>query len=163
MILQYFKKKENEYKVIADKTYTSIVKVSQNIMQKKYFKESNFDSSFELITILLIFHIKIFRDIGNLKFKEINSELINNLIKDLDKTLREIGIGDMSIGKYVKKYVKKFYYRVKLLDPIFDNFSEKNFNNYLNTIESIEKQYSKNLLSDLMDIFEETKKNKGLL
>ena len=32
-------------------------------------------------------------------------------IEDLDKALREIGIGDMSIGKYVKKYVKKFYYR----------------------------------------------------
>ena len=43
------------------------------------------------------------------KFKKINEELVKNLIVDLDKSMREIGIGDMSIGKYVKKYVKKFY------------------------------------------------------
>ena len=33
---------------------------------------------------------------------------MSNFINDLDKSFREVGIGDMSIGKYVKKYVKKF-------------------------------------------------------
>ena len=51
--------------------------------------------------------------------KRVNEELIKNLVNDLDKSLRDAGISDMSIGKYVKKYVKKFYYRLKILDQIF--------------------------------------------
>ena len=48
--------------------------------------------------------------------ENINQILIDLLIADLDYSLREQGIGDMSIGKYVKKYVKKFYYRLSIID-----------------------------------------------
>ena len=37
----------------------------------------------------------------------------------------------MSIGKYVKKYVKKFYYRLKILDNVLEQNEEIKFNNYL--------------------------------
>ena len=37
----------------------------------------------------------------------------------------------MSIGKYVKKYVKKFYYRLKILDDILKENKYINFNDYL--------------------------------
>jgi len=37
----------------------------------------------------------------------------------------------MSIGKYVKKYVKKFYYRLKILDDIFKENENINFDNYI--------------------------------
>jgi len=95
MILQYFKKKENEYKIIADNVYVSILLKSKEITKENFFKEVNFDSSFEVISIILIFYLKIFKNINTPKYKQINNELVNNLINDLDKTLREIGIGDM--------------------------------------------------------------------
>ena len=46
------------------------------------------------------------------KYQVVNEELVSLFIADLDESLREKGIGDMSIGKYVKSYVKKFYFRI---------------------------------------------------
>ena len=62
MILQYFKKKETEYKKIADKIYLDILDKSKIIMKQNYFKEANFNTSFEIITIILIFYLKSPKD-----------------------------------------------------------------------------------------------------
>ena len=67
----------------------------------------------------------------------VNEELMKNLVNDLDKSLRDIGISDMSIGKYVKKYVKKFYYRLKILDPIFEEDNYEQIHSYLKSFEFV--------------------------
>ena len=113
MILQYFKKKENKFKIKSDKIYLKILNKSKSLLDKKYFNEINFSISFELISILLIFYLKFLKDENIDSYKKVNEELIKNLVNDLDKSLRDVGVSDMSIGKYVKKYVKKFYYRLK--------------------------------------------------
>ena len=73
---------------------------------------------------------------------------MKNLVNDLDKSLRDVGISDMSIGKYVKKYVKKFYYRLKILDPIFENDNKVELLNYLNSLDFV----NKNNLNELGDV-----------
>ena len=125
------------------------------IAKKNYFTEINFDSSFEIITILLIYHIKKSKNDGFKKKDKINEELIKNFISDLDKSMREIGIGDMSIGKHVKKYVKKFYYRVKILDPIIDDFKSNQLVDYLNSLKGINADNTKNMKDHLSTIFKE--------
>ena len=59
MVLQYFKKKENEYKKIADKIYINILVKSKKLINASFFKEINFNSSFEIITIFLVFYLVI--------------------------------------------------------------------------------------------------------
>ena len=49
MILQYFKKKENEYKYKADIIYTDILERTKLLINKGYFKENDFDSSLRLL------------------------------------------------------------------------------------------------------------------
>lgn len=159
MILQYFKKKENEYKRIADKIYINILYKSKKLIQKNYFQEVNFDSSFELIAILLVFHMKILKNKGGSKYKNINNYLIENFVDDLDRSIRDIGIGDMSIGKHVKKYIKKFYYRVKLIDPIIDNYNNANLVEYLNSIKLINKNHTPEMAMILMQFYQEIKIN----
>ena len=159
MILQYFKKKENEYKKISDNIYISIIKKSKDLMRNDYFREVSFESSFELTSLLLIFQMNIFKNKNVQEFKQINDFLIQNFIDDLDKTFRELGIGDMSIGKYVKKYVKKFYFRLKKLDPIIDNFNDNNLFTYLNSIKSIEEKNITNFVVDLKDTYLKLEKN----
>ena len=54
MIIHYFRKKENKDKKIANKIYLSIIVQVKKILNKKEFNLiRDFNSSFELITILL--------------------------------------------------------------------------------------------------------------
>ena len=56
-------------------------------------------------------------------------------IFDIDKSLRDLGIGDNSIGKYVKLYVKKFYYRIFKLEKIFTSNNYEKFEKYIENIK----------------------------
>ena len=159
MFLQYFKKKENEYKIKSDKIYLNILNKSKSLLNKKYFNEINFNTSFELISILLIYYLNLLKNKDLTSNKIINEELIKNLVNDLDKSLRDVGISDISIGKYVKKYVKKFYYRLKILDLIFENNNNQELLNYLNTLEFVNKNNSNELFNLLSKFFVEIKNN----
>ena len=72
MILQYFKKKETDYKKIADKIYINILSKSKMLIKDGYFEKVNFNSSFEIISILLIFNLQILKETKNNKYKHIN-------------------------------------------------------------------------------------------
>ena len=159
MILQYFKKKENEYKIKYDKIYLNILNKSKSLLNKKFFNEIDFSTSFELISILLIYYLKFFKNKDMASNKRVKEELMKNLVNDLDKSLRDVGISDMSIGKYVKKYVKKFYYRLKILDPIFENDNNQELLNYLNSLEFINKNNLNELFNLLSKFFMEIKNN----
>tara|TARA_B100001093_G_scaffold460042_1_gene473602 strand:+ start:511 stop:996 length:486 start_codon:yes stop_codon:yes gene_type:complete len=159
MILQYFKKKENEYKIKSDKIYLNILNKSKLLLNEKFFNEINFSISFELVSVLLIYYLHFLKDKNISLNKKINEELMKNLVNDLDKSLRDAGISDMSIGKYVKKYVKKFYYRLKILDPIFDNYNNKELLSYLNSLEYINKNNSNELVKQLSEFFLQIKNN----
>ena len=159
MILQYFKKKENEYKEKADEIYSLSIDKSKNIINKNFLKKANFDSSFEITSIILIFCLKILKDHNKNKNNEISNYLINNLILDLDNTFREMGIGDMSIGKHVKKYVKKFYYRIRIIDPIIERTDFHKLYEYLKSLKSVDKSDHKNIVNDLLEVYKGLKKN----
>ena len=159
MILQYFKKKENEYKIKSDKIYLNILYQSKSLLNNKFFNEINFSTSFELISILMIYNLKFFKNKNIASKKRVNDELMKNFVNDLDKSLRDVGISDMSIGKYVKKYVKKFYYRLKILDPIFEKDNNKELLNYLNSLEFVNKNNSNELFNLLSKFFVEIKNN----
>ena len=119
MILHYFNKKENKEKIFAGKLYNQIL-IQSNIILKNnnFFINKNYNTSFEIVTLFLIIFIKYNISIKVINAKKINEELIAIFISDLDESFRIKGIGDMSIGKYVKKHVKKFYFRAA-------NFPEK--------------------------------------
>ena len=109
MILHYFKSKKNKDKVLSNKIYNEILTMSKKLVNSKdYFKNKDFGTSFEIFSIFLIIYIKSIRDLKINNYKLINQNLIDLFINDLDFSLREQGIGDMSLGKYVKAYLKKF-------------------------------------------------------
>ena len=159
MILQYFKKKENEYKIISDKIYISSLHSTRILIKKNYFKFINFDSTFEILSIILIFNLRYLKDSNDKKYKLINDNIIRILVNDLDKSLRDTGVSDMQIGKYVKKFVKKFYFRLKKIDLILNNFSQKKFEDYLMTIKNIDINAISELAADLIIIRDIIKKN----
>jgi len=139
MILQYLKKKENDQKKKAQNIYLKIIKEVNNFSQKSIFPLKNeFNTSFELTVILFFIIFSI-----NKKYKKnINQFLMDIFIDDLDFSFRNMGIGDMSIAKYVKKHVKKIYFRFNKLEKIFkkNNFVDfKMFISKISILESKEK------------------------
>lgn len=48
--------------------------------------------------------------------KALGQELFDLMFADLDVNLRELGIGDLSVGKHVKRLAQNFYARIAVLD-----------------------------------------------
>ena len=133
MILQYFKKKENKEQIIANEQYKKILSESIKFLNENdFFIVKDYKTSFEIISIFLIMFIRknLLRD-NRSQYLKVNEELISLFISDIDESLREKGIGDMSIGKYVKSYVKKFYFRISKFPNVNNLDNNETFIEYL--------------------------------
>ena len=142
MILQYFKKKENKEQIIATEQYKKIIAESKLFLnENNFFKEKNYKISFEIVSIFLIMFIRrnLLEFNRNLYLK-VNDELVSLFISDLDESLRAKGIGDISIGKYVKSYVKKFYFRVKKFPDDNNLYKNDSFMEYLKITDIIKNE-----------------------
>ena len=139
MILHYFKNKENKEQIIASNQYRSILSRSKLFLnENNFFKVKDYKTSFEIVSIFLIMFIRknILED--NKKFYlKVNDELMSLFISDLDESLRQKGIGDMSIGKYVKSYVKKFYFRISKFPNDNNLYKNESFIEYLRVTDLI--------------------------
>ena len=133
MILHYLKKKENKEQTIAIKQYKKILYESNIFFNDNtFFRVRDYQASFEVVSIFLIMFIRInLLEENRKKFLKINDELLALFIADLDESLREKGIGDMSIGKYVKSYVKKFYFRINKFPEDNNLYKNESFIEYL--------------------------------
>ena len=139
MILHYFKKKENKEQIIATKQYKKVISESNIFLNDNdFFITKDYRTSFEIVSIFLIMIIRInlLQD-SRKKYLKINDELISLFISDLDESLREKGIGDMSIGKYVKSYVKKFYFRISKFPDDNNLYRNEAFIEYLKITDLI--------------------------
>jgi len=142
MILQYFKKKENKEQIIAAEQYKKIL-IESNIFlnENNFFKLKDYKTSFEIVSIFLIMFIRInLLQYNRKKYLKVNNELMSLFIADLDESLREKGIGDMSIGKYVKSYVKKFYFRISKFPDDNNLYNNETFIDYLKVTNLIKNQ-----------------------
>ena len=133
MILQYFNKKENKEQIIATKQYKKILSESTEfLIDNDFFKVKDYKTSFEIVSIFMIMFIrKNLLEANRKQYLKVNEELVSLFILDLDESLREKGIGDMSIGKYVKSYVKKFYFRISKFPNDNNLYKNEYFIDYL--------------------------------
>ena len=157
MILQYFKKKENKEQIIATEQYKKILFESNKFLnENNFFKLKNYKVSFEIVSIFLIMFIRknLLHYNRNL-YARVNDELISLFILDLDESLREKGIGDMSIGKYVKSYVKKFYFRISKFPDDNNLYKNDTFIEYLKITDLIKNDDYINVSRKFNDKFAE--------
>ena len=154
MFFDYFNLKKNNLNNQSLSLYKEIVNHSNNFIKNNISDENlDFNDVFEIFSIVAIFYLKKLKDKNTTDSKVISQEIIDSFVRDLDQHFREQGIGDMSIGKYVKKYVKKFYYRLKILDAIFEKNNELNINEYLNKIDILPKENIDQISSNLTELY----------
>jgi len=53
--------------------------------------------------------------------KALNQGLFDLMFADMDRSLREMGVSDMSVGKRVKEMARAFYGRVDAYEPVLDD------------------------------------------
>ncbi len=157
MILQYFKKKENKEQIIAVEQYKKILTESSLFLnENNFFKVKNYHISFEVVSIFLIMLIRInLLEYNKKLYLKVNDELVSLFISDLDESLREKGIGDMSIGKYVKSYVKKFYFRISKFPDDNNLYKNEAFIEYLKLVDFIKNDDYVNVSRIFNDKFTE--------
>ena len=163
MILQYFKKKENKEQIIATEQYKKILVESKTFLnENNFFKTKDYKTSFEIVSIFLIMNIRRnLLEVNRKLFLKVNEKLISLFIADLDESLRQKGIGDMSIGKYVKSYVKKFYYRLKKFPQKNYLYKNETFIEYLKLTDLIKNDEYLNVSRIFSDKFNDFIKSKN--
>jgi len=78
---------------------------------------------------------------------------MNLFTSDLDYSFRLYGIGDMNIGKNVKFYLKKFYFRVSTYEKIFDNSDIDSFILFIQDLKIFhESENTKPVIEFLYDV-----------
>jgi len=144
MFLNYFKNTKNKDIKNAQTIYNEIININKLIISSKVNHDTNYLKNAIEINILIIFCIFFGSKLGtNHKNRILCQEIMNLFINDLDYSFRFVGIGDMSIGKYVKKTVKKFYFRVNKLEDIFKINDFQAFYNYCKKIELFQNNQNK--------------------
>ena len=154
MFFKYFNLKKNNLNNQSLSLYQEIVNHSNNFIKNNISGVNlNFNGVFEIFSVVAIFYLKKLKDKNTPNSKIISQEIIDSFVRDLDQHFREQGIGDMSIGKYVKKYVKKFYYRLQILDAVFEKNKELDISEYLNKIDNLPKQNIDQISSNLKELY----------
>ena len=69
------------------------------------------DGRFEMVALHAFLVLRRLKRSGD-KASDLAQELFDVMFEDMDTTLREMGVGDMGVGKRVKTMVKAFYGRV---------------------------------------------------
>ena len=154
MFLKYFSLKKNNLNNESFSLYQEIVNHSNNFIKNNLNQRNlNFNEVFEIFSVVIIFYLKKLKDKNNEESKILSQAIIDNFVKDLDQHFREQGIGDMSIGKYVKRYIKKFYFRLKILDSIFEINNQLDIYEYLKRVDIFNDENSAKINANLIDLY----------
>ena len=114
LIKFFFKGKKYNIKKIRD-ILNNIIEVSYSVSFNKKFKIPNtFYARYEIILILIFL---IYIRLKNEKVNKMKVQIMYNYLFDyIDYSLREIGTGDLSVGKKVKTMARIFSFRIKLYE-----------------------------------------------
>ena len=151
MFLKYFKKKQNNKSNLYNYIYIDIINSTKSISTDILrIKNIDFVMTFEIISILLSCIFFGYKNSTNNNYTFLNQKLMNLFISDIDHSLRLHGL-DMTLGKYVKIYVKKFYFRLKKLEKIFIDKDLLNFQLYLTNYNLNNKFLNHDIISNFYD------------
>lgn len=98
---------------VAASLYGAIVAAAR---QKKFYAEwgvpDTLDGRFDMVSLHVFLLLDRLRGEGT-EVEKIRQALTDTFFLDMDRSLREMGVGDLSVGKKVRKMAEAFYGRVK--------------------------------------------------
>ena len=120
--------------------YTSIVlQARTESFYSVYGIPDTLNGRFDLITLHMFIVLRRLKDLGDEGVK-VSQDLFDIMFADMDKNMREMGVGDLSVGKKVKILATAFYGRIKSYDNGVAGLNE----------ETLEGCLKRNLFLDTM-------------
>jgi cytochrome b pre-mRNA-processing protein 3 len=105
-----------KYGVSVYTLYSSIVAQSRNEeFYLKYGVKDTINGRFDLITLHMFIILRRLKKIEK-KGETLSQDLFDVMFEDMDKNMREMGVGDLRVGKNVKSLAIAFYGRLKAYD-----------------------------------------------
>jgi cytochrome b pre-mRNA-processing protein 3 len=103
----------NSVRDAADLAYRCVVKQArQPIFFTQYGVPDTLDGRFELICLHAFLYLQRLKTEGP-SARQVSQSFFDSMFTDFDRALREMGTGDLSVGKHVKRMVRAFYGRVR--------------------------------------------------
>jgi cytochrome b pre-mRNA-processing protein 3 len=104
-------------KALAITLYRGVVAQAR---QPRFYRDlgvpDTLDGRFDMIILHAYLASRRLKAIGTSAAQELNQALFDLMFADMDSSLREIGVGDLSVGKKVKAMAQAFYGRVDAYD-----------------------------------------------
>ena len=104
-----FKDKKNKNSIIGKIYLKAVEQARQKELYEDFAIPDTVDGRFDMIILHLFLIIKNIKDTNDASF--LSQGLLDYMFDDMDRNLREMGVGDLSVGKQVKKMAKAFYGR----------------------------------------------------
>ena len=148
----FLKFKKNNTKHISLLIYKKLVSYSRNKIFYTYLKvPDTLDGRFDLIIFHLYFiHTALFKK-GVLE-QQVYDEVLRIMYKDFDSNLREIGVGDLSVGKKIYHMSEAVAGRIIAYNNS-KNSKEKIQDAILRNIYGSKKNFDKKIISIMVDYF----------
>jgi cytochrome b pre-mRNA-processing protein 3 len=100
----------------AESLYASAVQAARNsVLYTDYGVPDSVDGRFEMISLHVYVLLRRLKTAGP-DGKALSQTLFDSMFDDMDRTLREMGVGDLGVGRRVKEMAQAFYGRIVAYD-----------------------------------------------
>nr|WP_281351291.1 ubiquinol-cytochrome C chaperone family protein [Sneathiella litorea] len=129
----------------AAELYAEIVRQSRNpAFYEAAAVPDTVDGRFEMVSLHAFLIMRQLKE-GGERAQKLSQTLFDEMFADMDQSLREIGIGDLSVGKHIKKMAKAFYGRVAAYDAALngeetESLQEALKRNHYGTVEDVPEE-----------------------
>lgn len=105
----------------AERLYQSILKASrQPDLYIEFGVRDHLDSRFDMLCLHITILMGRLRMLPEAIHKPLNQELFDRFFADMDLTLREMGVGDLGVGKRVRRMSEAFMGRLTVYTEALD-------------------------------------------
>ncbi len=110
MIMSFFRK--DPAVDAGDALYAAAVEQARSaVLYTKYHVPDTIEGRFEMITLHVYLVLRCLKG-GEAGASKVGQKLFDAMFQNMDDSLRELGVGDLSVGKKIRKLAENFYGRV---------------------------------------------------
>jgi len=108
--------RRRDHRAAGHRLYVSAAEHSRSpALYERYLVPDTLDGRFDSLVLHVFLILHRLRNQGE-DALELSHEVVNTLVGDMDRTLREMGIADVGVSKRVKRMIQAFYGRIGAYD-----------------------------------------------